>query len=169
LCIVDADGRRIFGEDVMMRYRTAVSMLCLLGVSIAGLAAFAAQDEKGFVRITSEDVKWLDAPLIKGLQFAIIDGDPSKPGAIYVQRVKFSPGVTSQPHFHPEDRHVLVLKGTWYTGTGEDFDMNKTVPLKAGSYMKHPAKAVHFDGAKDEEVIVQITGIGPGTTTFVKP
>lgn len=66
-------------------------------------------------------------------------------------------------------RHVLVLKGTWYTGTGENFDMDKTVPLKPGSYMKHPAKAVHFDGAKDEEVIVQITGIGPGTTTFVKP
>jgi hypothetical protein len=50
----------------------------------------------------------------------------------------------------------------------EDFDMSKTVPLKAGSYMKHPAKAVHFDGAKDEEVIVLITGIGPGTTTLVK-
>jgi len=28
---------------------------------------------------------------------------------------------------------------------------------------------VHFDGAKDEEVIVQITGIGPGATTLVKP
>ena len=39
--------------------------------------------------------------------------------------------------------------------------MNEIVPLKAGSYKKHPAKAVHFDGAKDEEVIVQITGIGP--------
>ena len=74
-----------------------------------------------------------------------------------------------RPHSHPEDRHIVVLKGTWYTGTGEDFDMNKTIPLKAGSYMKHPAKAVHFDGAKDEEVIVQITGIGPGTTTLVKP
>jgi hypothetical protein len=33
--------------------------------------------------------------------------------------------------------------------------------LKPGSYMFHPAKAVHWDGAKDEEVIVQITGIGP--------
>jgi quercetin dioxygenase-like cupin family protein len=158
-----------FREDVSMRYRTAVSMLCLLGVSAAVLTASAAQDEKGFVRITPEEVKWQDNPLIKGLQFAIIDGDPSKPGAVYVQRVKFSPGVTSRPHFHPEDRHVLVLKGTWYTGTGDDFDMSKTVPLTAGSYMKHPAKAVHFDGAKDEEVIVQISGIGPGTSIPVKP
>jgi quercetin dioxygenase-like cupin family protein len=152
----------------MMTYRTAVTTLCLLLLSIAGLSV-AAQDEKGFIRINPEDVQWKDAPVMKGLQVANIEGDPSKPGAIYVQRVKFSPGVTARPHFHPEDRHIVVLKGTWYTGTGEDFDMNKTIPLKAGSYMKHPAKAVHFDGAKDEEVIVQITGIGPGTTTPVKP
>jgi hypothetical protein len=49
-----------------------------------------------------------------------------------------------------------VIKGTWYTGTGETFDVDKAVPLTAGSYMFHPAKAVHWDGAKDEEVIVQM-------------
>jgi quercetin dioxygenase-like cupin family protein len=152
----------------MTSYRTAATMLCLLLLSFAGLSV-AAQDDKGFVRVTPEDVQWKDAPVAKGVQIANIEGDPSKPGAIYVQRVRFLPGVTARPHFHPEDRHIVVLKGTWYTGTGDDFDMNKTVPLKAGSYMKHPAKAVHFDGAKDEEVIVQITGIGPGTTTLVKP
>ena len=151
-----------------MTYRTAVTMLCLLLLSIAGLGA-AAQEEKGFVRLSPEDVQWKDVPVMKGVQIANIEGDPSKPGAIYVQMVKISPGVAARPHFHPEDRHIVVLKGTWYTGTGEDFDMNKTVPLKAGSYMKHPAKAVHFDGARDEEVIVQITGIGPGTTTMFKP
>ena len=152
----------------MTSYRTAVTMLCLFLLNFAGFSV-AAQDEKGFIRITPEDVLWKDFPLAKGLQFANIEGDPSKPGAIYVQRVRFLPGVMARPHFHPEDRHIVVLKGTWYTGTGEDFDMNKTVPLKAGGYMKHPAKAVHFDGAKDEEVIVQITGIGPGITTLIKP
>lgn len=152
----------------MTSNRTAVTMLCLLLLSFAVLSV-AAQDEKGFVRVNPEDVQWKDAPVAKGVQIANIEGDPSKPGAIYVQRVRFSPGVAARPHFHPEDRHIVVLKGTWYTGIGEDFDMNKAVPLKAGSYMKHPAKAVHFDGAKDEEVIVQITGIGPGTTTLVKP
>ena len=35
-------------------------------------------------------------------------------------------------------------------GTGEDFDPAKAVPLKAGSYMMHPARAIHGDGAKDE-------------------
>jgi hypothetical protein len=35
--------------------------------------------------------------------------------------------------------------------------------------MLHPAKAVHWDGAKDEEVIVQIVGQGPGSSTLVDP
>jgi quercetin dioxygenase-like cupin family protein len=72
-------------------------------------------------------------------------------------------------HFHAEDRHVTVLKGTWYTGTGEVFDPAKTVALKPGDYMMHPAKAVHWDGAKDEEVVLQIMGAGPGDTVLVKP
>lgn len=72
-------------------------------------------------------------------------------------------------HYHPDDRHVVVLKGTWYTGTGDEFLPDKTVPLKPGSYMKHPALAHHFDGAKDEEVILQIVGIGPTGTTRLRP
>jgi hypothetical protein len=35
-------------------------------------------------------------------------------------------------------------------------------------YVKHPAGAVHWDGAKDEEVVLQIVGEGPVTTDLVK-
>ena len=81
-----------------------------------------AQDEKGFVRVTLESVQWKPSPLIKGVEIAIIEGDPAKPGAVDVQRVKFPPNFSVQPHFHPEDRFIVVLKGTWYTGTGGDFE-----------------------------------------------
>ena len=81
----------------------------------------------------------------------------------------FSPGHMTRPHWHPEDRHAIVVSGTWYTGEGDTFDPAKTVGLKPGSYMKHPAKGHHFDGAKDEEVIVQIVGYGPSGTTLVHP
>jgi hypothetical protein len=33
----------------------------------------------------------------------------------------------------------------------------------------HPAKAHHYDGAKDEQVIVQLVGYGPSGTTLVNP
>jgi len=141
----------------------------LLGTLAAGLSfGFAETDEKGFVRLTTDQIEWKN-PFGVGIEVAVLAGDPNKPGAVYVQRVKFPPGMFSMPHYHPEDRHVTVIKGTWYTGTGETFDPEKVVPLKPGSYMLHPAKAVHWDGAKDEEAIVQIVGIGPGATIPVRP
>jgi quercetin dioxygenase-like cupin family protein len=139
--------------------------LCLACVVTA---ANAQTDAKGFVRLTPEQADWKDVPNGHGVQTAVISGDPSKPG-LYVVRVKFPPGIMSAPHFHPEDRHAVVLKGTWYTGTDDTWDPDRTVGLKPGSYMKHPAGAIHYDGAKDEEVIVQIAGYGPSVTTPVFP
>jgi len=140
-----------------------------LALSIVAASAFAGTDKDGFVSTSPEEVVWNDVPLIKGLQVATIEGDPSVTGAIYVQRVKFSPGVMTPPHYHPQDRYIVVLKGTWYAGSGRQFDPNSTVAMRPGSYIKQPANAVHYDGAKDEEVIVQITGIGPASTIPANP
>jgi quercetin dioxygenase-like cupin family protein len=71
----------------------------------------------------------------------------------------------SRPHFHPNDRFFVVLSGTWWMGTGEKFDPDSTVPAPAGSYVIHYAGKVHYDGAKDEETIIQVWGMGPATST----
>jgi quercetin dioxygenase-like cupin family protein len=128
----------------------------------------AITDEKGFVTLKLGHEEWSDYPGIAGIKYMLVSGDLKKPGP-YVVRVKFSPGTMSMPHFHPEDRLATVLKGTWHTGIGETFDPDNTVPLPPGSFMKHPAGQAHFDGAKDEEVILQLIGIGPSGTTFIKP
>ena len=47
--------------------------------------------------------------------------------------------------------------------------LGQTEALPAGGFVKHPAKEAHFDGAKDEKVILQIAGIGPSDTIFFKP
>jgi hypothetical protein len=150
--------------------RTMMIIFTAVAAALALVTVNASADKAkaGFVRVTPEDVTWNNRPGYDGVQFATIQGDPSKPG-IYVIRAKFSPGTMTRPHWHPEDRYVTVLAGTWYTGEGDNFDPDKTVPLKAGSFMLHPAKAHHYDGAKDEEVIVQIIGIGPSNTTLVHP
>jgi quercetin dioxygenase-like cupin family protein len=137
------------------------------GLTLPGSTAFGQTDARGFVRIAPEQVKWVDEPDGLGVQRAVIQGDPSKAG-IYVVRVKFPPGVMSNNHRHKEDRHAVVLKGTWWTGTGDAFTPEKTVPLKAGSYMMHPAGASHFDGAKDEEVVLQLIGYGPSETNRLR-
>ena len=148
--------------------KTMAAMLILFAVlALAGLPTLSQKDDPGFVRVAPEQVQWVDEPNGLGFQRAVIEGDPAKPG-LYVVRVKFPPWVMSTNHYHQEDRYDVVLKGTWYTGTGDEFAPDKTVPLKPGSYMKHSAGAHHFDGAKDEEVIVLITGEGPGTSTQVE-
>ena len=134
----------------------------------ASLAGQAVSGVKDFLRVAPEDVKWVKEADGSGVERATLMGDPTKPG-IYVTRIKFPPGVMSRPHYHQEDRHAVVIKGTWYTGTGEAFAPDKTTPLETGSYMLHPAGEIHFDGAKDEEVIVQIIGYGPSSTVRLRP
>lgn len=143
---------------------TAFSLMgCLF---VASIAVVFAQDP--VVRINHEQLKWKAEPANLGFQEAIVEGDPAKPG-LYIIQVKFPPGVMSKPHFHGETRYATVIKGTWYTGAGDVFDPEKTVALKPGSFMKHPAGAHHYDGSKNEEVILQLMGMGPSTTTRMKP
>ena len=154
-----------------MRLSVGIAIIVLVCVALAAVGLMTGRAQKRdpeFVRITPEEVKWVEEPNALGFQRAVIEGDPSKPG-IYVVRVKFPPWVMSSNHFHQEDRYAVVLKGTWYTGSGDEFAPDKTVPLKPGSFMKHPAGGHHFDGAKDEEVIVQIVGYGPTSTTRLRP
>ena len=141
----------------------------VLGVSAlyVALNAHAARDAQGFVRLDPEEVHF-KSPLGLGPESVVLYGDPSKPG-LYVVRNKFPPGAHSAPHFHSQDRHATVIKGVWWTGTGPELDFKKAVPLKAGAYMLHPVGGVHWDGAGDEEVIVQIFGMGPVETTQVGP
>ena len=150
--------------------RTTTIVVTTLAAALALLPADAGaeKDKAGFVRVAPEQIEWKDRPGYDGVKFAVVQGDPSKPG-IYVIRAKFSPGTMTRPHWHPEDRYVTVLQGTWYTGEGDDLEPDKTQPLKVGSFMLHPAKGHHYDGAKDEEVIVQIIGIGPSATNLIHP
>ena len=141
------------------------SLGALLLVSSIALGQKATQS---VVRITTDELKWVDEPDGLGFKTAIVEGDPKKPG-LYITQVKFPPGVMSRPHIHRETRYATVIKGTWYTGSGTEFAPGKTIPLKPGSFMKHPAGAYHFDGAKDEEVIVELVGMGPSDTTKVNP
>lgn len=122
---------------------------------------------KNFVHYTTDTIPWRDSSLQPGAQVAMLAGDLKQPG-LYIQRVKYPAGAFTPAHFHPDDRHVVVLKGTWYAGFGDNADPTKAKALKPGDYMMQRAGVVHFDGARDEECIVQITGYGPTGITVVE-
>jgi len=100
-----------------------------------------------------------------GAQSAVVAGDPTKPGfyAIYNKWTKGNH--FSRPHFHPNDRYIVVLQGTWWVGSGPKFDPASTTPMPAGSFVTHFGKQVHWDGAKDEDAVLLIMGEGPATST----
>ncbi|MEK6209744.1 MAG: cupin domain-containing protein [Pseudomonadota bacterium] len=150
------------------KFFLAAAALAAAAMPITCSHADLKVDDKGFVTLQVGDEVWEDYPGIPGIKRMKVYGDPSKAGA-YVIRVRFSPGTMSMPHYHPEDRLATVIKGTWWTGTGENFDPSKTEPIRPGGYMMHPSGAAHFDGAKDEEVILQLAGVGPSGTTFIRP
>jgi quercetin dioxygenase-like cupin family protein len=138
--------------------------LVLVALVATSAIARAAEIDRSAVDFkTPEEIKWVRNAAGTNEQ-AVLFGDPSKPGP-YVVRIKWLPGNMSRPHFHPNDRFFVVLSGTWWMGTGTTFDPTATVPAPAGSYVIHYAGKVHYDGAKDEETIIQVWGMGPATST----
>ena len=107
-------------------------------------------------------LNWVESP--SGSKQAVVYGDPTKPG-LYIILVKWSPHHMSRPHFHPNDRFVTVISGTWWVGTGPKYDPDSTVAMPPGSFVTHFGKQIHYDGAKDGETVLEIVGEGPATST----
>ncbi|MGH9687172.1 MAG: cupin domain-containing protein [Candidatus Acidiferrales bacterium] len=103
-------------------------------------------------------IHWRGRP--GGPQMATLVGDSTKPG-FYIVLMKFPPHLMSHPHFHTYDRYATVLSGTWWVGTGTKFRPDHMVPMPAGSFVTDLAGKVHYDGAKDTPVEIEICGQGP--------
>ncbi len=139
----------------------------LLPLSLAGMLSMSSAAELNSAAVVyklPDQIPWspVDA---RCAQNAVVVGDPAKPG-FYMVYTKWTKGNHfSHPHFHPNDRYIVVLKGTWWVGTGPKFDPEHgTVAMPAGSFVTHTGKQVHWDGAKDEDAVL-IMGEGPATAT----
>jgi len=143
---------------------TLLKSLGILAVLTASLSAQSSAPP--FVRVTPDELKWTKSA--NGVETAVVIGDPSKPG-LYAIRLKFPSGLKLQPHFHPEPRIAVVLTGSMYFGLGETFDEKVLKAMPTGSSWIEPPGTAHFAFAKDGDVVLQVTGIGPtGTTPVVK-
>jgi hypothetical protein len=94
-----------------------------------------------------------------------------EPGQYFVL-IRWHPGYMSAPHFYETDRLCVVLAGTWWVASGEDFAPESTVPVKAGGFVRRVAQTPHYDGVKSdaqEPAIIAISGIGPIHYHLVDP
>ena len=146
-----------------------MSMLCRLifpAVAVAALFPLVptrAQERPDPKRVSitlPDEIHWKKAP---NADTAVIQGDPSKPG-IYIQLIKWHPGNMSRPHYHPEERYIYVVSGTWWIGVGPKYDPASTYPVSAGTYVIDHANEIHYDGAKEGDCLLYIVGMGPSKT-----
>ncbi len=109
-----------------------------------------------------DKIQWKESPA--GSAQAILYGDPTKPG-LYIVLTKWHAHHNSHPHFHPNDRFITVISGTWWVNTGGKYDPDHMVPMPAGSFVTHYAKQIHYDGAREGDAVLEIVGEGPATST----
>jgi quercetin dioxygenase-like cupin family protein len=97
----------------------------------------------------------------------VLFGDQSKP-ELFGLLVKWPPNTTAKAHSHPENRHVMVVSGTFYYAHGNKFDESKLQRLPSGSYFTEPSGDAHFGATKDDGAILYFVGVGPGGMTQVE-
>ena len=144
-------------------------------VLVAATATTGAQGRlSGPATIKLDEIPWPTAQAggagtsgASGIQTVVLKGDPTKPG-LYVLALRTAANVTIQAHSHKDDRVATVLKGTWYFGYGQKFDEKALTALPPGSSYTEPPNTPHFARTRDE-VILQIVGYGPSSTTYVNP
>jgi quercetin dioxygenase-like cupin family protein len=118
---------------------------------------------------TTPPLHWGPAPAVfpKGARMAVIQGDPGKPGSFTIE-LSMPAGYRIPPHFHPTDERVVIKKGTFLVGMGDDFDLKQTQAMAVGDTGTIPAMGHHFAAAK-VATIVSVTAEGPFAMTYVHP
>jgi len=149
----------------MMKGIVAAAVITLAGPAFAHEAAHVDK----MLELKPEAMEFRDDPAFpKGGQTVVLVGDPTKPG-LFVLRAKFPPNYVVPPHTHPVFETVTVMSGTLGNAMGEKFDPSKGQKLGPGSVLALPAGHAHYVWTTDEEVIVQVTAIGPFDIHYVNP
>jgi hypothetical protein len=107
----------------------ALAATLLAGQVFAGQAQ-AAPDPAALAYKLPDQIPWKGEDRMGSLIY-VLWGDPDKPGP-YAILVKWLPHHFSQPHTHPNDRHVIVVSGVWWVGTGKTFSPDTTTRCRPG-------------------------------------
>ena len=119
------------------------AMLAVLSLSTAAIADEATSvGGKAPLMVSFTDLKWTELPERKGMQFAVLSGDPKK-GA-YTQMRKVPAGTDNPLHTHSSELKNVIISGVWYTGA----DAASARDFGPGSIVMMPANWVHVSGCR---------------------
>ena len=108
----------------------------------------AAEPDANPTMLSFADLRWTELPERKGMQFALLSGNP-KDGA-YTQMRKVPAGTDNGVHTHSSEIKNVIISGVWYTGT----DLASARDFGPGSVIVMPANWVHVSGCRAGSVCV---------------
>lgn len=121
----------------------AAATLLVAGIAYKATTHSAAQESsKTPLMLSFTDLKWTELAERKGMQFALISGDPTT-GA-YTQMRKVPAGTDNPLHSHSSEIKNVIISGVWYTGT----DKAAARDFGPGSVVMMPADWVHVSGCR---------------------
>ncbi|HET9393387.1 MAG TPA: cupin domain-containing protein [Candidatus Rubrimentiphilum sp.] len=147
-----------------MRKYFPVALAALFTAVLAGFALAASMTPT--VVVSGQEHWTAGSGMLKGVQVAVLAGNPSKSG-LYIVRLKLPAGTVFPVHYHNETEDVSVVSGTLWVGVGDKVNAAATRPLTAGSFVQIPAKLHHYAITKTVTVIDRI-GMGPASMIAVK-
>jgi hypothetical protein len=96
-------------------------------------AATPKEGGNALLMVSFTELKWSELPERKGMQFAVLSGDPKK-GA-YTQMRKVPAGTDNPLHAHSSELKNVIISGVWYTGAdsaaARDFGPGSIVMMPA--------------------------------------
>ncbi len=120
--------------------------LVILATVILTTAVLANEEAmergKGPLMLSFKDLTWTELPERKGMQMAVISGDPKK-GA-YTQMRKVPAGTDNPLHTHSSELTNVIISGIWYTGA----DMASAKDFGPGSVVMMPGDWLHVSGCR---------------------
>ena len=76
---------------MVQRWKSLLGAAAIAAWAASVPSSFAAEDEKGFVIVMPNEIKYEKNPAGSGPDLAVIAGDPTKEG-FYIIRARFAPG-----------------------------------------------------------------------------
>jgi quercetin dioxygenase-like cupin family protein len=131
--------------------------------------AFLIPATSASTQVNPDQLEWGPQPdgLADGALLSVLSGDPSKPG-LFTIRLRLPSGYKILPHRHTGDELVTVIAGELGLGNGRSYNERKAATLVRGGYAVAAANTDHYAFTK-EGTIIQITGQGPFSITYVRP
>lgn len=161
--------RRSYNSRVTTWFRCAIVPALVLFSACASPPAVREQRQTAPLQLTPAGLSWGPGPasLPAGTTAVVLEGDPTTAGSLFTMRVRLPAGSEIAPHIHPANERVTIISGSLFVGFGDRIDRAASTRLGAGSYYINPPGLAHYLWT-DEEVILQLTGIGPWRLEYLR-